>query len=173
MILSSMLFLSMLTNPVPVITVGVDPAFWDAAIAGGDVWYPAADFEYIEGCGNGQVNVCWGDPALQGPGQLAGYDPHTGIIHVWSAVDFSPARACHEFGHVLGLWWYGPNGELVPYHRYDDLSCMSDNIRADGTLSVPYPDAADFEALGVVFPVPPLHDGTGGPFFDGKGNDSE
>ena len=146
-LLALLLAVRIWSDAPPVVTVGVDPAFWDVAVQGGDAWNLAVDFAYVEGCGNGTLNVCWGDPAIYQPGWVSGYLPDEHLIMVWIPDLFTPAVACHEFGHALGLW----------YERYDDLSCMHWSLPSHA-----YPDDQDLAALGIEV-IWPTHDGTGGP----------
>jgi hypothetical protein len=146
-LLALLLAVRIWSDAPPVVTVGVDPAFWDVAVQGGDAWNLAVDFAYVEGCGNGTLNVCWGDPAIYQPGWVSGYLPDEHLIMVWIPALFFPATACHEFGHALGLW----------YERSDGLSCMTQHLPQVAT-----PDDQDLAALGVEV-IWPTHDGTGGP----------
>lgn len=151
-------------NDPPVITVGVEPDLWGVVLAGGQSWEDAGavDFVYVEGCGSGTLNVCWGGALVaQGPGWVSAFTPAYNLISVWIPDMFFPATACHEFGHALGLW----------YERYDGLSCMTQYLP-----QVAAPDAQDLAALGVEAQIVPVeaivpeavsstHDGTGGPLF--------
>jgi hypothetical protein len=147
------------------IVVGIDPAFWDVTVAGAQAWEDAGavDFVYVEGCGAGTLNVCWGDWTIYQPGWVAGFVVDWNTIMVWMPDLFFAATACHEFGHALGLW----------YERSDGASCMTQHLP-----QVAAPDATDLANLGIVTPreqnLPvteaivraPLHDGTGGPLME-------
>jgi hypothetical protein len=143
------------------IVVGVDPAFWDVTVAGGQAWEDAGavDFVYVDGCGAGALNVCRG--VAPDTSWVSGYVSALNLIEVYIPDLFFPATACHELGHALGLW----------YERADGASCMTQHLP-----QVAAPDAIDLANLGIVAPHarnvpdaevlrPPLHDGTGGPMY--------
>jgi hypothetical protein len=148
-------------EPAGTIVLGVDPAFYVPTMLAANTWtntgYVA--FTVVAGCGNGELNVCWGPPGYD-PSWVSGYNTDAHVIWVWMPDLFTEAVACHELGHALGLW----------YERYDDLSCMHHSQPSHA-----YPDAQDLAALGMsvpivpeeaIIPPAPLHDGTGGPLME-------
>lgn len=127
------------------IVIGAEPTLYDVMVAGAEVWNATGIVTFIvepTGCGTGHITVCY---ASWGPGGwVAAYDYAIGVVY-FDADDpgwINTITACHELGHVLGIWLDG--------HRSDGLSCMT-----DPNPTVPYPDAADLAYLGYTMPPPP------------------
>ena len=134
-LLAAFIFPSPAEGQERVIRVGVDPALYDIVVSGVQGWN-ATNLEFIvepTGCGTGDVTFCWGTAQ---PDWVAWYDVGGNVIHVNAASHYAmtPAVACHELGHWLGLH----------YHRSDYTSCMS-----DPSPTVASPDNYDIRNLGL------------------------
>ncbi len=120
----------------PRLTITPDPAVASVFTEAAATW-TAAGVPVTVGPGGLPVIVVWWEPG----GNLAchgdGVSCPAGAIYVDGYDPWSPAMACHELGHALGL----------SYHRTDNLSCMTDPIQWDTPAG---PDATDLAALGVV-----------------------
>jgi hypothetical protein len=147
--------------------VGVDPNVYEIVAAGAQGWNDTGHVYFDvqpTGCGTGHITFCyqgWLYPNSVAAFSLEHANPWLIGLNASLAHLFTPAVACHEFGHFLGLRYFA-DGSI--YHRSDNLSCMT-----DGSLTMPaYPDTIDLTNLGwSVVPVVeesviegPSHDGT-------------
>lgn len=123
------------------IIIGAGPTYFDAVVAGAALWNETGvvTIGVQRDCRAGEIHVCWGNPAKMEGDWIAAWYEGTSTISVFQSELFTPAVACHEIGHALGMVKYYEDGS--PWHRTEGNSCMV----SDGTEYEYALDAYDVE----------------------------